>query len=128
MGVFTSKPDLPDLHHVPTPDDVFTMRRNLLAELRQSCLQRWPKVSYTLPEGDEWIIRTRSSENFDASVCCLLTPRLNEWIITNGAPPPKIKAVYFTIVGHNQGWASENDFIGKYVRGSNYDVLKEEPT
>ena len=117
MGVCASKPDQPDLHHVPIPDDVFTVRRYLLAklpaELANIILDEayyWPKVSHSLPGGGKWIIRTRFLENYDASVCCLLTPRLSEWINTNGAPSCEIKAVCFTIVGHDQGWASENEF------------------
>ena len=61
------------------------------------------------------VIGGHSSDNFDCSVFCLLTLRLNEWIITNGAPSRKIKAVCFMIVSHDQGWASENDFAGKYI-------------
>jgi len=121
MGICTSKPDLLDLHHVPTPEDLFTVRRYLLAkvpaELANIILDEafyWPKVSYSLPEGGECIVRARSSENCDASVFCLLTPRLNEWIITNEAPSRKIKAVCFTIVSHDQAWASENDFPGTF--------------
>jgi len=121
MGVFTSKPNRPDLHHVPTPEDVFTVRRYLLAklpaELANIILDEahyWPKVSYGLLRGVEWSISGRNADNFDASICCLLTPRLNEWIMTNGAPSHKIKAVCFTIVSHDQGWASENDFAGTF--------------
>ena len=121
MGIFTSKPDLPDLHHIPTPDDVFTVRRYLLAELPAELANvilneahYWPKVAHSLPEGGEWIVRAHDSENFDASVCCVLTPRLNDWIITNGAPSCKVKAVCFTIVSRDQGWASENDFSGTF--------------
>ena len=39
---------------------------------------------------------------------------MKEWIIKNGAPASKVKAVCFTIVSHDQGGASEDDFPGAF--------------
>ena len=118
MGNFVSKPD-----HVPTPEDVFTVRGYLLvyvpAELANVILDEadyWPKVSCRgSPGRGDWVVRAASSRGYDAYFCCLVSPRLKKWIITNGTPSSKVKAVRFTIVSHDQGWATaENDFLGVF--------------
>ncbi|KIM38522.1 hypothetical protein M413DRAFT_447753 [Hebeloma cylindrosporum] len=122
-----SKPELPRTkgeNYVPTPNDVFATRRYLLervpAELANLILDEasyWPKVSSRVIAGDRnLIVSAIASENNDASRCCLLSPTLNEWITAEAkvSSSLKIKAVCFTIVSHDQGWASENNFSGKY--------------
>jgi hypothetical protein len=116
MGTFASKPD-----YVPTPKDVFTVRRYLLArvplELANVILEEasyWPKVSCRATPGRDWIVRATSSRGYNASVCFLVSPRLKEWIIGSGAASSKVKAVCFTIVSHDQGWATESDFPGAF--------------
>jgi hypothetical protein len=117
MGTSASNPD-----HVPTPKDVFAVRGYLLAkvpaELANVILEEasyWPKVSCGLtPEVGDCIVKASSAQGDDASFCCLVSPRLKEWNITNGAPSSRVKEVCFTIVSHDQGWASENDFLGAF--------------
>jgi hypothetical protein len=125
MGNFASKllPDGLKYHapapEAPTPKDVFTVRLYLLmkvpAELANIILEEaryWPKVSCRSTAESAYRFVGATSEKPDASACCLLSPRLNEWLITNGALSAKVKAVRFTIVSHDQGWASEDDFPG----------------
>ena len=115
MGTFVSK-------HVPRPKDVFTVRRYLLAwlppELANLILDEacyWPRVSCrATPRGSDGILKASSSRDYDASFCCLVSPRLKEWIIKNRASASKVKAVCFTIVSHDQGWVSENSFPGVF--------------
>lgn len=112
----------PQADYVPTPQDVFTVRGYLLAkvpaELANVILEEasyWPKVSCKFtPEGGDCIVQASSTPGNDASFCCLVSPRLKEWIITNEAPSSKVKQVCFTIVSHDQGWASEDDFPGAF--------------
>jgi len=128
MGNFASKPSSNGVkYHAPTPEaptpkDVFIVRRYLLvkvpAELANIILDEaryWPKLSCrTITSMSSCRFVRATGEKPDASACCLLSPVLGEWMIGNGALSGKIKAVRFTILSHDQGWASEDDFLGIY--------------
>jgi len=128
MGNFASKPSSDEVKYhapspeAPTPKDVFTVRRYLLvkvpAELANIILNEaryWPKVSCGFTSMGSYRVVSATGVKPDASACCLLSPVLGEWMIGNGALQSfKVKAVRFTILSHDQGWASEDDFLGKY--------------
>ena len=103
----------------PTVDDVFTVRRLLLrfvpAELANIILDDahyWPKLVCTYHPDAELVVKASSALNTNATECCLLTPKLGDWLPQMKDNRVSLKEVCFTIESHDQGWCSQSGFSG----------------
>ncbi|KAF8801164.1 hypothetical protein BYT27DRAFT_7115702 [Phlegmacium glaucopus] len=102
---------------VPTLEDVFAVRRSLLAfvppELANIILDEagyWPKATWSFKPENPLVISATSSNQNKVTVCCLLSPKLCD--LFNGEV--KIKTIGFKIMSHDQGWCSQINFSQPY--------------
>ncbi|KAF9473595.1 hypothetical protein BDN70DRAFT_997565 [Pholiota conissans] len=100
-----------DYYHTPTPQDVYSVRHNLLhflpAELVNIIIEEakyWPKISCQFKP----IFELRVTENEPR--CRLVSP-----VISGPADfPNRITEVHFKIESHDQGWGGEQGLPGPY--------------
>lgn len=118
MGSSTSTTRRAQDHHCPTPEDVLAVRSLLLAFLPAELVnlildeaEYWPKVTLGFKEEQPLALHARDQGN-NATVCCLVTPKLRDLIDSDVDQPIKVKVVCFEIVSHDQGWCDENNFPG----------------
>ena len=101
-------------HYIPTPEDVYAVRRGLrrrvppeIAILIVEAAQYWPKVTWqaaaTARSGTgHWIF-----SQIDGPQCCLVTPPLSQWTgLREGSFKPR--DIRFKITSHDQGWTTDN--------------------
>ena len=105
--------------HCPTPDDVFAVRRFLLAfvpvELANLILNEanyWPKATWSFEPENPLIVFASDNRWSDAASCCLLTPKLCDLLYGGKVERYKIKTICFKTMSHDQGWCSNGDFSG----------------
>jgi hypothetical protein len=73
-----------------------------LANLILDEAKYWPKATWDYqPEDSELAVSN------NATICCLLTPKLSD-LISRGAA--RVKVVCFKILSHDQGWCNRNSF------------------
>ena len=119
MGSFISTTNNTQDHYCPTPEDVFEVRNFLLAyvpaELANLILNEakyWPKATLSfVPEKTLEVAASRNQSN-NAHVCCLVTSKLCDLLYAGEDGSYKIKTICFKIVSRDQGWCSDNNFLG----------------
>jgi hypothetical protein len=109
-------------HHCPTPEDVFAVRRFLLAfvpvELANLILNEanyWPKATLNVEPEDPLVVAATGHDEWkNAHACCIVTSKLCDLLYGGKDGSYKIKTICFKIVSHDQGWCSFN-FSGMIV-------------
>ena len=115
MGSVISTTKCTQDHHCPTPEDVFAVRRFLLAfvpvELANLILNEanyWPKATLSFEPENPLVVEASIQRRFNAHACCIVTSKLCDLLYGSKDGSYKIKTICFKIVSHDQGWCSFN--------------------
>ena len=85
-----------------------------LADLILDEAKYWSKASLSFKPKDQVVLHSKSNEGDNATYCCLLTPKLCDFLDSGVDGEIKMKSVSFKIASYDFHWAwrDERNFIG----------------
>jgi len=88
-----------------------------LADLILDEAKYWSKATWSFKAKDRVVLDSKSNEGDNATFCCLLTPKLCDFIYSGMDGVIKMKSVCFKIASYDlhRGWRDERNYSGMIV-------------